>query len=145
MKQFCSFRCPTLNTTDLNVSWTKWDIYWSHYMLKETVKDISCIYKQNNQLLPNIFLRMSIVYNVCYQGFVSLSASNTYFDFLLNIVVKQDVRVNAVVRLRQWEGVEGSALCGLLLGLLVPSLFSFQEDSLERRHDPRLLKTHNES
>lgn len=64
----------------------------------------------------------------------------TYFDFFLNIVIQQDVRVDAVIRLRQWEGVEGSAFCGFLLGLLVPPLFSFQEDALERRHETGLLK-----
>lgn len=64
--------------------------------------------------------------------------NQTHFDFLLNIVIKQDVRVNAVVGLREREGVECPALSGFLLGLLVSPLLSFQEDPLERRHDTRL-------
>lgn len=62
----------------------------------------------------------------------------THLDFFLNVVIEQDVRVNAVVRLRQREAVQGPALCGFLLGLLVSPLLSFQEDSLEWRHDTRL-------
>lgn len=62
----------------------------------------------------------------------------THLDFFLNVVIEQDVWVDAVVRLRQREGVEGPALCGFLLGLFVSPLLSFQEDSLERRHDTRL-------
>lgn len=68
-----------------------------------------------------------------------LLARRAHFDFLLDVVIEQDVRVDAVVRLREREGVEGPALCGLLLGLLVSSLLAFQEDSLERRHDTRLV------
>lgn len=30
---------------------------------------------------------------------------HTHFDFLLNVVIEQDVWVDAVVRLREWEGV----------------------------------------
>lgn len=40
--------------------------------------------------------------------------------------------------------MEGPTLSGLLLGLLVPPLLSFQEDSLERRHDARLVKKDKE-
>lgn len=74
-----------------------------------------------------------------------ISASHTHFDFLLNVVIEQDVRVDTVVRLREWEGVEGPALSGFLLGLLVSPLLSFQEDSLERRHDTRLVNGDKES
>lgn len=63
---------------------------------------------------------------------------NTYFDFLLDVVIEQDVRVDAVIGLREREGVESSALGAFLLGLLVSPLLSFQEDSLERRHNTRL-------
>lgn len=73
-----------------------------------------------------------------------MPSSTTYFDFLLNVVIKQDVRVNAVIRLREREGVESSALCGFLLGLLVTSLLTFQEDSLERRHNTRLVNEDRE-
>lgn len=62
----------------------------------------------------------------------------SHLDLLLDVVIEQDVRVDAVVRLRQREGVQGPALCGFLLGLLVPPLLPFQEHSLERRHDTRL-------
>lgn len=72
-------------------------------------------------------------------------AKHTHFDFLLNVVVEQDVRVDAVVRLREGESVEGPALCGLLLGFLVSPFLSFQEDSLERRHDTRLLNKDRKS
>ena len=41
--------------------------------------------------------------------------------------------------------MEGPPLSGLLLGLLVPPLLSFQENSLERRHDARLVKKDKES
>lgn len=41
--------------------------------------------------------------------------------------------------------MEGPALCGFLLGLLVSPLLSLKEDSLERRHDTRLVNTDTES
>lgn len=41
--------------------------------------------------------------------------------------------------------MEGPALSGFLLGLLVSPLLSFQEDSLERRHDTRLVNEDKES
>lgn len=50
-----------------------------------------------------------------------------------------------MVRLREWEGAEGPALGGLLLVLLVPPLLSFQEDSLERRHNTRLRSKEREN
>lgn len=69
---------------------------------------------------------------------------NTYLDFLLNVVIEQDVRVNAMIRQREWEGVESSALCGFLLGFLVSPLLTFQKDSLERRHNTRLVNEDRE-
>lgn len=71
-------------------------------------------------------------------GHLSCLITKSHLDLLLNVVIEQDVRVDAVVRLRQREGVQGPALRGFLLGLLVPPLLPFQEHSLERRHDTRL-------
>ena len=59
----------------------------------------------------------------------------THFDLLLDVVVEQDVGVDAVVGLGQGEGVEGPPLGGLLRGLLVPAALPLQEHALERRHD----------
>lgn len=64
--------------------------------------------------------------------------ARAHFDFLLDVVIEQDVGVDAVVRLREREGVQGPALGGFLLALLLSPLLSFQEDPLERRHDTRL-------
>lgn len=80
-----------------------------------------------------------------YDQGLYISASHTHFDLLLNVVIEQDVRVDAVVRLREREGVEGPALSGFLLGLLVSPLLSFQEDSLEWRHDTRLVNENKEN
>ena len=61
-----------------------------------------------------------------------------HLDFLLDVVVEQDVRVDAVIWQGEGEGVEDTPLCGLLLGLLVTTLLSLQKHPLERRHDSRL-------
>lgn len=117
--------------------------------------DVSCPKYWTRQNMRKRFLTKSrskpqvkqcdpVSYNQLYKWIVRqhfsiyIPASLTHFDFLLNVIIEQDVRVDAVVRLREWECVEGPALGGFLLGLLVSPLLSFQEDSLERRHDTRL-------
>lgn len=67
-----------------------------------------------------------------------------YLNFLLNVVIEQNVWVDPVVWEREGEGVEGPALSGLLQSLLISPLLSFQKHSLERRHNTWLQKEKEE-